>query len=204
MPNTEVVAKAKRKRFTAAEKLRILREVEACRGSGEIGALLRREGIYSSYLTTWRKQRELGELDGLSPHKRGPKPNPEAIQLAKLRREHERLQERMRRAELIKIGRDQALLFSTETEFEDSSFHCRLLGPEIGVNEDPPIGSSVPSFAGYLCELAGPEHHFAAERGAGKFRRSLLHVRAEKRGQRSVAVRVGGTAVLISDGHIYL
>jgi len=101
MPNTEVIAKAKRKRFTATEKLRILREVEACRGSGEIGALLRREGIYSSYLTTWRKQRELGELDGLSPHKRGPKPNPEAIELAKLRREHERLQERMRRAELI-------------------------------------------------------------------------------------------------------
>lgn len=101
MPNTEVVAKAKRKRFTATEKLRILREVEACCGSGEVGALLRREGIYSSYLTTWRKQRELGELDGLSPHKRGPKPNPEAIELAKLRREHERLQERMRRAELI-------------------------------------------------------------------------------------------------------
>ena len=92
MPNTEVVAKAKRKRFTAAEKLRILREVEACHGSGEIGALLRREGIYSSYLTTWRKQRALGELDGLSPHKRGPKPNPEALELAKLRREHERLQ----------------------------------------------------------------------------------------------------------------
>ena len=101
MPNTEVVAKARRKRFTAAEKLRILREVEACRGSGEIGALLRREGIYSSYLTTWRKQRELGELDGLTPHKRGPKPNSEALELAKLRREHEHLQERMRRAELI-------------------------------------------------------------------------------------------------------
>ena len=67
MPNTEVVAKAKRKRFTAAEKLRILREVEACQGSGEIGGLLRREGIYSSYLTTWRRQRERGELDGLSP-----------------------------------------------------------------------------------------------------------------------------------------
>ena len=101
MPNTEVVVKVKRKRFSAAEKLRILREVETCRGSGEIGALMRREGIYSSYLTTWRKQCELGELDGLSPHKRGPKPNPEAIELAKLRREHERLQERMRRAELI-------------------------------------------------------------------------------------------------------
>ena len=101
MPNTEVVAKAKRKRFTAAEKLRILREVDACQGSGEVGALLRREGIYSSYLTTWRRQRERGELDGLAPHKRGPKPNPEAIELAKLRRENARLQERLRRAELI-------------------------------------------------------------------------------------------------------
>lgn len=101
MANTEVVAKAKRKRFTAAEKLRILREVEACRGSGEIGALLRREGIYSSYLTTWRKQRESGELDGLAPQKRGPKPDLQAIELAKLRRENARLQERLRQAELI-------------------------------------------------------------------------------------------------------
>ncbi len=100
-PKTEVVAKAKRRHFTGAEKLRILREVEACRGTGEIGALLRREGIYSSYLTTWRKQRESRELDGLAPQKRGPKPNPEAIELAKLRREHERLKERMRQAELI-------------------------------------------------------------------------------------------------------
>lgn len=97
-PNTEVVAKAKRRRFTATDKLRLLREVEACRGSGEIGALLRREGIYSSYLSTWRKQRE---LDGLSPQKRGPKPDPQAIELAKLRRENERLQERLKRAELI-------------------------------------------------------------------------------------------------------
>ena len=101
MPNTEVVEKAKRKRFTAAEKIRILREVEACRGTGEMGALLRREGIYSSYLTTWRKQRESQELEGLAPQKRGPKPNPEAIELAKLRHEHARLQERMRQAELI-------------------------------------------------------------------------------------------------------
>ena len=101
MANTEVVARAKRKRFTAAEKLRLLREVEACKGSGEIGSLLRREGIYSSYLSTWRRQREDGELDGLAPQKRGPKPNPEAIELAKLSREHARLQERMRQAELI-------------------------------------------------------------------------------------------------------
>jgi transposase len=71
MPKTEVVAKAKRRRFTAAEKQRLLREVDACQGSGEIGALLRREGLYASYLTTWRRQREQGELDGLSPQKRG-------------------------------------------------------------------------------------------------------------------------------------
>jgi len=100
-PNTEVVAKAKRKRFTAAEKLRILREVDGCQGSGEIGALLRREGIYSSYLTTWRRQREAGELDGLAPRKRGPKPDPQAIELAKLRRENARLQDRLERAEFI-------------------------------------------------------------------------------------------------------
>jgi len=101
MPKTEVVAKAKRKGFTAAEKLRILREVDACQGTGEMGALLRREGIYSSYLTTWRRQREAGELDGLVPRKRGPKPDPQAIELAKLRRENARLQERLQRAELI-------------------------------------------------------------------------------------------------------
>ena len=108
LPNTEVVAKAKRRHFTAAEKIRILREVDACQGTGEIGTLLRREGIYSSYLTTCekivlreRKQRERRELEGLAPRKRGPKPNPEAIELAKLRREHERLKERMRQAELI-------------------------------------------------------------------------------------------------------
>ena len=101
MLNTEVVAKAKRRRFTAAEKLRVLREAEACRGSGEIGALLRREGLYSSYLTTWRRQQELGELEGLSPQKREPKPDPQAIELAKLCRENERLQARLQRAELI-------------------------------------------------------------------------------------------------------
>ena len=101
MPKTEVVAKAKRKRFSAAEKLRILREVQACQGTGEMGALLRREGIYSSYLTTWRKQRERGELEGLAPRKRGPKPDPQAVELAKLRRENARLQERLQRAEFI-------------------------------------------------------------------------------------------------------
>ena len=120
MPKTEVVAKAKRKRFTAAEKLRILREVDACQGSGEIGALLRREGIYSSYLTTWRRQRETGELDGLAPQKRGPKPNPQAMELAKLRRENERLQERLRQAELIiSVQKKVAQMFGETLETPD-------------------------------------------------------------------------------------
>lgn len=101
MPKTEVVAKAKRRQYTAEYKLRILREVEACQGSGEIGALLRREGLYSSNLTNWRRQRGSGELEGLSTHKRGPKVDPQAVELARLKRENERLQERLRKAELI-------------------------------------------------------------------------------------------------------
>jgi len=120
MPRTEVVAKAKRKRFTAAEKLRILREVDACQGSGEIGALLRREGIYSSYLTTWRRQRERGELDGLAPQRRGPKPNPEAIELARLRRENERLQKRLEQAEfIIDFQKKVAQMFGKTLETPD-------------------------------------------------------------------------------------
>lgn len=101
MPDTEVVAKAKRRQYTAEYKLHILREVDVCQGFGEIGALLRREGLYSSNLTNWRRQRERGELDGLSPQKRGPKPDPQAVELARLKRENERLRERLRRAELI-------------------------------------------------------------------------------------------------------
>jgi transposase-like protein len=120
MPKTEVVAKAKRKRFTAAEKLRILREVDACQGSGEIGALLRREGIYSSYLTTWRRQRERGELDGLAPQKRGPKPDPQAVEIAKLKRENERLQKRLEQAEfIIDFQKKVAQMFGKTLETPD-------------------------------------------------------------------------------------
>ena len=62
---------------------------------------MRREGIYSSYLTTWRRQRERGELDGLAPQRRGPKPDPQAEEIARLKRENERLQKRLEQAELI-------------------------------------------------------------------------------------------------------
>src|SRR3990172_8065722 len=101
MPKTEVVAKAKRRQYTAEYKLRILRELDGSQGIGETGALLRREGLYSSHLTSWRRQRERGELDGLAPQQRGPKPDPQAVELARLQGENERLPERLRQAELI-------------------------------------------------------------------------------------------------------
>jgi transposase-like protein len=96
----EVVARATRRRFTAAYKLRILHEAERC-GPGQLGALLRREGLYSSHLTTWRKQREAGSLAALAAKKRGPKADPQAAALARLRRENAQLQARLARADLI-------------------------------------------------------------------------------------------------------
>jgi len=101
MPETEVVVKAKRRQYTAEYKLRILREIAASKGSGEVGALLRREGLYSSLISKWRQQRERGSLEGLSPQKRGPKTDPRASELARLQRENERLRERLKQAELI-------------------------------------------------------------------------------------------------------
>jgi transposase-like protein len=72
-PSTEVSAKAKRRSFTAKYKLRIVLEADACEKSGEVAALLRREGLYSSHLTEWRAARKRGALEGLGPKKRGPK-----------------------------------------------------------------------------------------------------------------------------------
>jgi transposase-like protein len=98
---TEVVAKAKRRQHPAEYKLRILREIEECKGSGEVGALLRREGLYSSLVSKWREQSERGSLTGLSGHRRGPKVDVNAAELARLQRENKRLQEKLERAELI-------------------------------------------------------------------------------------------------------
>jgi transposase-like protein len=98
---TEVVAKAKRRQHSAEYKLRILREVDTCKGSGEVGTLLRREGLYSSLVSKWREQRERGSLSGLSEQRRGPKVDPNAAELARLQRENKRLKEQLERAELI-------------------------------------------------------------------------------------------------------
>ena len=110
-PDPEVVAKAERRRFTAEYKLRVLAEADACTKPGQIGALLRREGLYRSHLDKWRKQRRQGTLQALSPQKRGPKADPQAAEIARLRRENERLQERLRRAEnIIEVQKKVAAL----------------------------------------------------------------------------------------------
>jgi transposase len=98
---TEVVAKAKRRQYAAEYKLRILREIDECKGSGEVGALLRREGLYSSLVSKWREQSERGSLTGLSGHRRGPKVDLQAVEIARLQRENKQLQEKLQRAELI-------------------------------------------------------------------------------------------------------
>jgi len=113
----EVVAKATRRRFTGEYKRKILQEADACREPGAIGALLRREGLYSSYLTTWRAQRERGELLGLTPKRRGPAPkaqDPLAAKVAALERAVSREKARADRAEaLVELQKKVAELLGT-------------------------------------------------------------------------------------------
>ena len=96
----EVVAKPERRRFTADYKLRILKAAEQC-APGELGALLRREGLYSSHLTMWRRERDQGERQGLAPKARGRQPDPQAEETAQLQRENEQLRARLAQAEAI-------------------------------------------------------------------------------------------------------
>lgn len=98
----EVVAVAKRRRLTAGYKLRILTEADECSGSGEIGALLRREGLYSSHLSRWRKEREQGQLEGLAGRKQGRKSKSDLEkEMTGMRQENERLKARLEQAETI-------------------------------------------------------------------------------------------------------
>ena len=102
-PDPEVLAKPKRRRFTPAYKARIVEEAQRCTESGQIGALLRREGLYSSALTQWRRQYHSGALQGLKDDKRGRKRTRDAREkeLERLQRENERLNKKLRQAELI-------------------------------------------------------------------------------------------------------
>jgi transposase len=103
-PDPEVVAKAKRRTFTAEYKQRILQEADSAAATpGGVGALLRREGLYSSHLVSWRRERRAGVLEALKPRKRGPRSerNPLAEENQKLRRQVGQLTEKLRKAEII-------------------------------------------------------------------------------------------------------
>jgi transposase len=102
--NPEVLERPKRRTYSAQEKLRILADLDRCSRSGDVGALLRREGVYSSSITRWRRQRDSGVLHGLSPTKRGPKaapPTPQDKEVALLKRENARLRKRLSQAETV-------------------------------------------------------------------------------------------------------
>ena len=103
VPNPEVVEKAQRRIYTAEYKLRILQETDTC-SEGQVGTILRREGLYSSHLTTWRRQRQAGQLAALTDNKRGRKLTPEnplTAEVERLRRENERLSQRLQQAEVM-------------------------------------------------------------------------------------------------------
>jgi|SRR6516162_702388 len=100
-PDPEVPATPTRRRFSAEYRLRILKEADACKKAGELGALLRREGLYSSHLITWRQQRDRGALVGMRTTKRGPQPRPVDPRVKQLEAENRRLQRKLQRAETI-------------------------------------------------------------------------------------------------------
>ena len=113
-PDPQVVPKAERRKFSAEYKLRILAKADECTERGQIGALLRREGLYSSNLDKWRKQRDRGALEGLHGQKRGRKPDPQAAEIGRLQRENEQLRSRLERAEhIIDVQKKLAQLLGT-------------------------------------------------------------------------------------------
>ena len=120
--DTEVVAKAQRRRFTAEYKQHIVREAERCTEAGEIGALLRREGLYSSHLNTWRAARDRGALKGLAPTQRGPKataPDPRDKKIVEQERTIVRWQHRAERAEaLVEVQKKVAALLGMPLDNE--------------------------------------------------------------------------------------
>src|SRR5690625_4001895 len=104
MPETEVPERPERRRFTAEYKQKILREAEACTKPGEIGALMRREGLHSSYLSSWRRASERAELKALAPKARGPKRavvDPRDRKITELEREKARLEARLEQSEAV-------------------------------------------------------------------------------------------------------
>jgi transposase len=100
-PDPEVVATARRRQFSAGEKRALLAEAERCKAAGTLGAFLRSKRIYSSMLSSWRKQVQASDRVALAPKRRGPKPDPSARQIEQLNRENVRLRRKLERAEII-------------------------------------------------------------------------------------------------------
>jgi transposase-like protein len=124
-PDPEVIAHSKRRRFTSKYKLSILEQADQCAGSGEIGALLRREGLYSSHLSTWRRLRRNGTLQGLAAHKRGPKANPNAAQVREisgLQKQIQKLQSDLSKAHtIIDVQKKLSTLLAMTADNENQS-----------------------------------------------------------------------------------
>ena len=124
-PDPEVEVKAGRRRFTSQYKLSILEQVDQCQHSGEIGALLRCEGLYSSHLSTWRRLRREGALEGLSPRQRGPKPHAAAAEqreIARLQKQVSKLEHELEKAHtIIDVQKKLSALLSTIPKDESSS-----------------------------------------------------------------------------------
>lgn len=124
-PDPQVNAQSKRRRFTSKYKLSILEKADRCTGQGEIGALLRREGLYASHLSTWRRLRRDGTLQSLSAQKRGPKANPNAAQLreiAALQKQVKTLENELCKAQtIIDVQKKLSKLLAMPPDNESSS-----------------------------------------------------------------------------------
>lgn len=120
-PEVEMVT-ANRRRFSQSYKKKILTEADKCASSGEIGALLRREGLYSSHLTRWRQARERAEVGQVAEPKRGRKANPEAAEVARLKKENERLKRELEQAQIvIDIQKKVSQLLGLNETMEDEA-----------------------------------------------------------------------------------
>lgn len=123
-PVVEVLERAKRRQFSASYKLKIVQEADLLSNTGDVGALLRREGLYASQLAKWRKLRDTGALSGLSKKKRGPKvakPNPLAKELEIMRRENRRLLKKLKKAEMLIDLQKKVAALLEEDEADESN-----------------------------------------------------------------------------------
>lgn len=97
----------------------------------------------------------------------------------------------------------EMLLFSAKTGLHDADFNARLVGPHIGLHDDPPVGTAIPAFAAYLCSfdhLQKGTYTFTVDRGEAKYRRSLINVEMDHKGEDRMTIRIGGEAVMVASG----